>query len=242
MSSSSSSPAPGEVAAPVSERGVELRLVVHNISKSNNVGELLRSATAFGATEVLIVGQPKFNTFGAKGAQKHMRTRVFASLPLAKDYLVSVNSSLVGVEIGHGARSIATSPFTGSTAFLMGNEGSGLEKRHIDLCDYLVFIPQFGSGTASLNVYVAASIVMHRFAEWAGFKQREVNNIINFLEKKKLFTFPTRFRWRGQSLLWRKRSLMGWKVCPKRISRKGDCARKNERHWNSTSMNEREMK
>ena len=39
-------------------------------------------------------------------------------------------------------------------------------------CDAFVYIPQFGSGTASLNVTVAASIVFHRFAERAEYAER----------------------------------------------------------------------
>ncbi len=35
------------------------------------------------------------------------------------------------------------------------------------LCDRLVYIPQYGNGTASLNVAIAGSIIMHRFAVWA---------------------------------------------------------------------------
>jgi len=35
-----------------------------------------------------------------------------------------------------------------------------------------VYIRQYGSGTASLNVSVAASIVMHHFAMWANYDER----------------------------------------------------------------------
>jgi hypothetical protein len=31
------------------------------------------------------------------------------------------------------------------------------------LCDFFVYIPQYGGGTASLDVIVAASIVLHHF-------------------------------------------------------------------------------
>ena len=36
----------------------------------------------------------------------------------------------------------------------------------------LVYIPQHGPGTASLNVAVAASIVLHHFATWAAYPER----------------------------------------------------------------------
>lgn len=51
-------------------------------------------------------------------------------------------------------------------------QGSGLSEAQIKLCDKFVYIPQHGEGTASLNVTVAASIVLHHFAIWAGYKER----------------------------------------------------------------------
>ena len=35
------------------------------------------------------------------------------------------------------------------------------------ICDDFVYIPQYGGGTASLNVTVAASIILQSFALWA---------------------------------------------------------------------------
>lgn len=37
----------------------------------------------------------------------------------------------------------------------------------VAICDDFVIIPQYGGGTASLNVTVAASIIMNSFAVWA---------------------------------------------------------------------------
>ena len=41
-----------------------------------------------------------------------------------------------------------------------------MSQRQIRNCDGFVYIAQFGKGTASLNVAVAGSIVMHRFGVW----------------------------------------------------------------------------
>lgn len=43
-----------------------------------------------------------------------------------------------------------------------------------EICDQFVYIPQFTSKTASLNVTTAASIVMHRFACWAKYEEQEI--------------------------------------------------------------------
>lgn len=46
----------------------------------------------------------------------------------------------------------------------MDVQGSGLSDKEMEICDSFVYIPQNGPGTASLNVTVAASIVLHQFA------------------------------------------------------------------------------
>jgi tRNA C32,U32 (ribose-2'-O)-methylase TrmJ len=48
-----------------------------------------------------------------------------------------------------------------------------MSAKQLKLCDRFVYIPQHGPGTASLNVTVAASIVLHHFAVWAGLAERE---------------------------------------------------------------------
>jgi hypothetical protein len=79
---------------------------------------------------------------------------------------------ILGVEIDDSAAPVTSHPFTGPTAFLLGNEGQGLSARQLALCDGLVYIPQHGPGTASLNVSVAAGIVLHHFATWARLPER----------------------------------------------------------------------
>ena len=74
---------------------------------------------------------------------------------------------VVGVEIDPSSEDVEGEPFEGDTAFMMGNEGQGMNEKQMSLCDGFVKIAQYGGGTASLNVYVAASIVLHRFHHWA---------------------------------------------------------------------------
>jgi len=52
----------------------------------------------------------------------------------------------------------------GPVGCLAGLQGSGLSPQELEFCDRFVYIPQYGEGTASLNVVVAASIILHHFA------------------------------------------------------------------------------
>ncbi|KAL3828843.1 hypothetical protein ACJIZ3_017645 [Penstemon smallii] len=150
----------------------ECFVLVHNIAKRHNVGTLARSATAFGVTEFILVGRRDFNAFGSHGSTSHLRFRHFNSLTLARSFLKERDCDICGVEITDNAKAINEHPFKKSTAFLLGNEGTGLSAKECEICDFFIYIPQYGGGTASLNVTVAASIVLHHFAVWAGFPER----------------------------------------------------------------------
>nr|XP_043613003.1 putative TrmH family tRNA/rRNA methyltransferase [Erigeron canadensis] len=152
--------------------GYESYVVVHNIAKRHNVGTLARSATAFGVTELILVGRRDFNSFGSHGSTSHVRFRHFYTLSDACKFLKEKDCDICGVEITDNATAVNGHPFKKSTAFLLGNEGSGLSAKECEVCDYFVYIPQYGCGTASLNVTVAASIILHHFAVWAGFPER----------------------------------------------------------------------
>ena len=81
-------------------------------------------------------------------------------------HLQETNVALVGVEIHPNAVNLEdfVSKDGREVAFLMGNEGTGIHPKHMKDCDGgFIKISQYGSGTASLNVYVAASIVLSHY-------------------------------------------------------------------------------
>eukprot|EP01012_Entosiphon_sulcatum_P016387 TRINITY_DN21301_c0_g1_i1.p1 TRINITY_DN21301_c0_g1~~TRINITY_DN21301_c0_g1_i1.p1 ORF type:complete len:284 (-),score=66.18 TRINITY_DN21301_c0_g1_i1:23-817(-) len=145
-------------------------LLIHNLKSKTNIGQLVRSAVAFGVREIIVYGAAgKLSTFGNQGTVRFMRIRYFLKLEDALRHIrVACNARLCGVEILPQARPVHEHPFEGNTCFLLGNEGDGLSDKQIAMCDSFVYIPQYGAGTASLNVMVAGSIVMHHFALWAG--------------------------------------------------------------------------
>lgn len=144
----------------------ESYLVLFNIAKKTNFGNLIRTANAFGVTEVIIVGRRAYYEFGSFGTAGHTRKRHAYTLEDAVAMLRERGCTICGVEIVDQAVPVHEHPFHGPTAFMMGNEGLGLNERQIAHCDQFVYIPQYGTG-ASLNVNVAAGIVLHQFAVWA---------------------------------------------------------------------------
>jgi tRNA(Leu) C34 or U34 (ribose-2'-O)-methylase TrmL len=123
----------------------------------------------------LFAGDTKIGYFGDKGTKRHIYVRHFQTLQLAKAWFVERKISVCGIEIGGESVDVTTHPFKGDTAFVLGNEGSGMTDAAKAVCDHFVYIKHFGQGTASLNVTVAGSIVLHHFAQWAGYTQAPLN-------------------------------------------------------------------
>lgn len=72
---------------------------------------------------------------------------------------------MIGIEIDESSFNVEDTDkcWYSDTTFMMGNEGQGMNSKQLSLCDGFVKISQYGGGTASLNVSVAAAIVLQRF-------------------------------------------------------------------------------
>lgn len=152
--------------------GQDVYMLVYNIGKKKNFGDILRSAAAFGVKEVFIVGAKKLSLFGNQGTQRFCKFRHFDTLSEAKAELQSKGIKLIGIEITDAAVPIQSHPFSGPTCFMSGNEGTGMNELQLEACDSFVYIPQYSGATASLNVATATGIVFHHFALWADKPQQ----------------------------------------------------------------------
>lgn len=139
-------------------------LIIHNVAKKHNVGSIIRSASAMNVSEIWVVGKRKLASFGNQGTAKRMPYRKFPSLKELKDYSAACAIQVLGIEILDSSKSIWDSPFTTSTAFILGNEGTGLTQQEKEICDGFIYIPQYNSNTESLNVSVAAGIILTHFS------------------------------------------------------------------------------
>lgn len=72
------------------------------------------------------VGQPKFEieTHAPKALAPGLTMERFPDLQSCRDYVHSRGGELIGVEIMDGARNIDEEPFSGTCAFMLGNEVS----------------------------------------------------------------------------------------------------------------------
>lgn len=126
-------------------------------SKPGNIGNLIRTAHAFGASFAFTVDArldgltQKFDT--AK-ADTGMPVYEYASI---EAMALPRHCRLVGVELCADAVDLPSFHHPAQAAYILGGERESLSKTMIDHCDYLVKIPT----RFSLNVATAGAIVMY---------------------------------------------------------------------------------
>lgn len=152
---------------------MQFALLLYNIEKNTNLGQIIRTANAFGALEICVIGKKKFASYGHQQTRNSTHFRHFFQFSDAQHYYKNAGFDIVGVEITEQAVSINEHRFEKNTVFVLGNESSGIQDSAIALCDYCVYIPQFGVG-ASINVNVACGIVLNAFMHCSGNTHNQI--------------------------------------------------------------------
>lgn len=141
--------------------------VLGEVQDPHNVGAIIRSAAAFGLSAVFI---PEHNQAPITGAVVKSSAGMAFRIPLVS--IGNVNHTLevlkkkgfwtYGLSM-NGSTGVGTQAFDTPTAFVIGNEGSGIREKTLLACDVTMQIPMHAR-TESLNAGVSAAIV---FYEWA---------------------------------------------------------------------------
>jgi tRNA G18 (ribose-2'-O)-methylase SpoU len=120
----------------------------------------VRTANAFLAREVVIVGRRRWNRRGAMVTDRYQHVRHVESVAELERWSREQAYELVGVDNVAGSAPLETAALAVRTVFLFGQEGPGLtpEGRHCSA--RTLSIAQWGS-TRSINAGVAAGIAMH---------------------------------------------------------------------------------
>ncbi|CEG40863.1 trna rrna methyltransferase family protein [Plasmopara halstedii] len=157
---------------------VELYVVLSNKNGRQNLGTYLRTASAFGATQVLVVGSERYSTHGAHRAQKYVSVVHFYSYVEAREYLKTKGCTIFGLskELTNSYVTHAT-PYHGTSAFVIDNEFPGLSDEQRASCDHFVYVPFHGEQTKDsnqlvLDTTVVTAITLHHFTTFAQFSVR----------------------------------------------------------------------
>jgi tRNA G18 (ribose-2'-O)-methylase SpoU len=148
------------IRADLDERRHDFHVAIENWQHDFNIGTIVRTANAFLAAEVHIVGRKRWNRRGAMVTDRYQHVRHHATPEELAAYLHSIDVQLLGIDNLPGSQHLETMIVPRRVCFLFGQEGPGLSEGAREVCDGTFSIAQFGS-TRSINASAAAAIAMH---------------------------------------------------------------------------------
>ena len=137
-------------------------VAIENWQHDLNIGSIVRTANAFLADTVHIVGRKRWNRRGAMVTDRYQHVlhhdTVEALVRFAKDRKLPI----VAIDNVPESKPIDKVVLPKECILLFGQEGPGLSPEALAAASMVVEITQFGS-TRSLNASAAAAIVMHQW-------------------------------------------------------------------------------
>ncbi len=148
------------IVADLDTRRHDFHVAIENWQHDFNIGTIVRTANAFLAAEVHIVGNRRWNRRGAMVTDRYQHVRHHATVADLGGYLRESEVGLYGIDNLPGSRPLETAALPRRVCLLFGQEGPGLSPAAREACVGTFSIAQFGS-TRSINASAAAAIAMH---------------------------------------------------------------------------------
>ncbi|EGD54473.1 TrmH family RNA methyltransferase [Gordonia neofelifaecis] len=148
------------IVADLDTRRHDFHVAIENWGHDSNIGTVVRTANAFLAAEVHIVGRRRWNRRGAMVTDRYQHLRHHATVDELMAWAREHDLTVVAVDNTPGAVALERTELPRRALLVFGQEGPGVSDETQDRADLTVSIAQFGS-TRSINAGVAAGIVMH---------------------------------------------------------------------------------
>ncbi|MCR8670914.1 RNA methyltransferase [Agrococcus sp. HG114] len=150
------------IVADLETRRHGFHVAIENWQHDLNIGSIVRTANAFAASAVHIIGKRRWNRRGAMVTDRYQRIEHHETTDAFADWARDAGLVVVAVDNTEGSVPVDAAPLPERCVLLFGQEGPGLTEAAMAAAERHVQIRQFGS-TRSINAAAAAAIVMH---EW----------------------------------------------------------------------------
>ncbi len=142
-----------------------LVIILDHLEDPQNVGSILRSACAVGATGVIIPEDRASMVTPAAvrasaGGSEYLKIAHVVNLVRAMEALKKRNVWLTGLDWGDDAKNYTDIDFKGRVGLVVGAEGKGISRLARETCDFIAVLPMAGE-IGSLNAGVAAAVAMY---------------------------------------------------------------------------------
>ena len=159
------------IVADLDVRRHRFHVAIENWQHDLNIGSIVRTANAFLAAEVHIIGHKRWNRRGAMVTDRYQHIRHH---PTVEDFLIWTRMAgpeggaladgsplpVIAIDNVPGCQQIERYSLPESCVLLFGQEGPGLSEAAIEASSVVLEITQFGS-TRSINASAAAAVAMH---------------------------------------------------------------------------------
>nr|WP_243729184.1 RNA methyltransferase [Nesterenkonia sphaerica] len=139
-------------------------VAIENWQHDANIGTVVRTANAFLAQEVHIIGKKRWNRRGAMVTDKYQHIRHHPSVEDFVGWAEAAGVVVLGVDLFPESVPLETYRLPQQCVLVFGQEGPGLSEPVRQAAHATLSIAQFGS-TRSINAGVAAGIAMHAWIQ-----------------------------------------------------------------------------
>jgi tRNA G18 (ribose-2'-O)-methylase SpoU len=151
------------ITADLDTRRHGFHVAVENWEHDFNIGAIVRTANAFAAAEIHIIGRKRWNRRGAMVTDRYQHVRHHPDVADFACWAEAAGCPIIGIDNLPGALALESAHLPVNSVLLFGGEGPGLTDQAQAACRVIYAITQYGS-TRSINAGAAAAITMYHWA------------------------------------------------------------------------------
>jgi tRNA G18 (ribose-2'-O)-methylase SpoU len=151
------------IVADLDERRHPFHVAIENWQHDMNIGSIVRSANAFAADTVHIIGRKRWNKRGAMVTDRYQHVLYHPDVADFVRWATDAALPVIAIDNVPGSVPIESFALPERCVLLIGQEGPGLSEAALEAADAVVEITQYGS-TRSINASAAAAVAMYAWA------------------------------------------------------------------------------
>ena len=159
------------IVAELDARRHPFHVAIENWQHDMNIGTVVRTANAFNATQVHIVGKRRWNKRGAMVTDRYLHVRHHETVEEFAAWAAAEGLPVLGIDIFPDSVPLETYDLPKRCVMVFGQEGPGLSEEMRQAAEATLSIAQYGS-TRSINAASAAAVAMHAWIRRWEFGQR----------------------------------------------------------------------
>lgn len=139
-------------------------MLFESVRDPGNIGTIIRTAAAFGIDKLIFTSDCA-DIYSSKVIRSAMGAMFKVKINIVEDFKTSISKlkdsgyNILGAALDKNSLILGNNELSSKDAIIIGNEGKGISKETLELCNNTLLIPM-QDNTESLNAAMAATIIM----------------------------------------------------------------------------------